>query len=106
MIDALLLLLAGVASYAGFSCFALAMPVHWEQVGQPADGHAVRGRRLRLTGAFLLCVAAGASLWRDGPGFGILLGALLMSAGGIAVALTLAWCPGVLGWFAGRRGTP
>lgn len=106
MMDALLLLLASVASYAGFSCFALAMPAHWEQTGRPADGHATWRRRLRLSGAFMLCIVAGASLWRDGPGFGILLCVLLMSAGGIAVALTLAWCPSVLGWFARRKVSP
>lgn len=101
---AVLLLCASIASYAGFACMALAMPEHWEKAGGRAGAQAARGRVLRLCGALMLCVALALCLWRDGPGFGSLLWAVLLSAGGIAVALTLTWRPRwLLIWHAGFR---
>lgn len=93
MKDALSLLFAGLAGYGGFACLALAMPEHWERCSGHPDHHAPRRRGLRMSGALMLCMAALACIWRDGASFGILLWATLMSAGGIAVALTLAWWP-------------
>lgn len=93
---AALLLLASLASYAGFACLALAMPEHWEKAGGNADRQPRLGRRLRWSGALMLCMALAICIWRDGAGFGSLLWGVLMSAGGIAVALTLTWRPRLL----------
>lgn len=93
MMPTLLLAGAGLASYGGFVCFALAMPAHWVQAtGTPGD--AVSGRRrLRPAGALMLGLAYVLCVCRDGPGFGSLLWGVLMSAAAIAVALTLTWRP-------------
>lgn len=102
MMAALLLVLAGAASYGGFACLALAMPDYWEQ----AHGKASRQpppRPLRLTGAVLLATALALCLWRDGPGFGCLLWGVLLTAGAVAVAFTLTWRPRLLGLLTGTR---
>lgn len=96
MMDVLLLLSAGLASYGGFAFLALAMPEHRARAGAAPDGHAGHAR---LCGAILLCAAALLCVWRDGPSFGTMLWVLLMSAGGIAIALTLAWRPRALRYF-------
>lgn len=96
MTPALLLLLAMLASYAGFACLALAMPRHWTQAGGPRLRAAPPRRRLRGCGFALLGVAYALIVYRDGPGFGSVLAVVLLSASAIAVALTLAFRPRVL----------
>ena len=93
MMAALLLLLASAASYAGFACFALAMPDHWESAGGDPGEQGARRHGLRLTGSVMLSLALALCVWRDGASFGPLLWVLLMSASAIAVALTLTWYP-------------
>lgn len=99
MTAAVLLAVAGLASYGGFACLAMAMAEHWEQAGGVPGRHVQRRRTLRLAGTLLLCVAPLLCVWRDGPSFGVLLWLMLLSASGIAVAFTLSWRPGLLRWF-------
>ena len=92
MMPALLLVGAGLTSYGGFVCLALAMPVHWAQAsGQQGDAAWRHPRRLRTAGIFMLGLAYVLCVCRDGPGFGSLLWGVSMSAAAIAVALTLTW---------------
>lgn len=91
MMPAILLLAAGLVSYCGFACLALAMTDHWAQVNGQHEGAAPR--RLRLAGFALLGVAYALCVYRDGASFGSLLWTVLMSAAAIAVALTLTWRP-------------
>lgn len=102
MTAALLLLLAGAASYGGFACLALAMPDYWEQAGGDASRQPPPGR-LRLAGAALLTTTLALCLWRDGPGMGALLWGVLLTAGAIAVAFTLTWRPQLLAILTGTR---
>lgn len=102
MTPALLLILAMLASYAGFACLALAMPRHWTQAGGPRL-RAAPPRRLRACGFTLLGVAYALSVYRDGPGFGSVLTVVLLSASAIAVAFTLAFQPRVFLPFGLRR---
>ena len=94
---AVLLTCAGLAAYGGFACLALAMPDNWERAGGTAQVHPARRGALRLAGPAMLAISAIACIWRDGAGFGLLLWALLMSAGALAVASTLTWAPPRLG---------
>ncbi|WP_343729763.1 DUF3325 domain-containing protein [Duganella sp.] len=94
--NAVLLLLAGLASYTGFACIALAMPDYWERAGGDSAGHAPLRRPLRASGGLLLCLALALCLWRDGASFGSLLWMILLTAGAIAVAFTLTWRPQLL----------
>ncbi|MTV36751.1 DUF3325 family protein [Duganella radicis] len=91
-----MLLLAATATYAGFACLSLAMPDNWERAGGDIASHTPRRRPLRLGGALLLSLALTLCLWRDGPSFGVLLWAVLLSAGAITVAFTLTWRPSLL----------
>ena len=93
---ALLLGAANMASYGGFACLALAMPRHWAAAtGKKVD--VVPHRRwLRPCGFAMLALSYGLCAYRDGPGFGSLLWAILISAAAIAVALTLTWRPQLL----------
>lgn len=102
MTASLSLLFASLAGYGGFACLALAMPEHWERCAGRPGPCAVHRRRLRLSGALMLSAAGLACIWRDGASFGILLWGGLMSAGGVGVALTLAWCPELFRCLVGR----
>lgn len=93
MMPALLLVAAGLASYGGFACLALAMPDHWAQASGQRGDVAPHRRRLRPAGFFMLGVAYVLCVYRDGPSFGSLLWSLLISAAAIAVAFTLTWRP-------------
>lgn len=98
MMAALLLLFAILASYTGFACLALAMPEHWKSAGGDPGDQAMRRHGLRLSGALVLCMALAVCIWNEGPSFGTLLWAILMSASAIAVTLTLTWRPQLLLW--------
>ena len=96
MMSTLLLVGAGLASYGGFVCFALAIPAHWAQASGQQGDTALRRRRLRTVGIFMLSLAYVLCVSRDGPSFGSLLWVLSISAAAIAVALTLTWRPKLL----------
>ncbi|RSZ59282.1 DUF3325 family protein [Massilia atriviolacea] len=92
MADGLLTLAAFAAIWLSFGVLALMQEAHWTTVtGQAALPPALRRRRLGA-GAGLalgcaLCVAV------HGAGFGTLLAVLLLGAGAMSVAFTLAWKP-------------
>lgn len=91
MMAAMLLAAAGLASYGGFACLALAMPDHWAQVTGHDCAVVPYRRGLRWAGVCLLSLALLACVVRDGPSFGGLLWVMLDVAAALGVALTLAW---------------
>ncbi|QGZ38149.1 uncharacterized protein DUF3325 [Pseudoduganella flava] len=91
--SALQLLAAAALCYGGFACLALAMPDHWVQAGGRQEAAATLCRPLRRAGAMLLAAAYALCVCRDGASFGTLLWVVLVSAGALAVALTLTWRP-------------
>lgn len=103
MTPALLLILAMLASYAGFAYLALAMPRHWAQAGGQWLRTMPPRRRLRGCGFALLGVAYALIFYRDGPGFGSVLAVMLFFAAATAVALTLAFRPRLLLSFRWRQ---
>lgn len=84
-----LLLAACVAGYAGFGLLAVSLPRHWHELAGAAALPAARCRALRRAGALAIAGSFALALWRDGAGFGSLLGILLLSACAAAVAFTL-----------------
>jgi len=90
---ALLLVAAGLASYAGFACLALAMARHWTEASGQVMDVAPHRRSLPPLGFSTLGVSYALCVYRDGPSFGTLLWVLLCYATAIAVALTLTWQP-------------
>jgi len=90
MIVALLIALT-VVTYLGFALLALSQDRHWLRAG---GANACPPRLIlpmRTAGYGLLLVALLLALLRDGPGFGSLLWATMLSVGAIAVVFTLAW---------------
>lgn len=95
MADGLLTVAAFAAIWLAFGVLALMQEAHWTAVTgrsgdpQPARRHRLlrwcAGAALALGGA--LCVAV------HGAGFGTLLAVLLLGAGAMSVAFTLAWKP-------------
>lgn len=100
----MMLLLAAIASVAGFTWLALAMDVHWQQV-QGAAGSAPSQRMLRLLGAAGLAVSAVFCFLADRPSMAALVWVMLMATAAALVAMTLAWRPQVLRvlWPVGRK---
>jgi hypothetical protein len=96
--DAILLIGVAGAAYLGFVCFALSQSRHWRALvgGRDPGRNVVMG--LRITGGLLLVAAFGMALLRDGPAFGSLLGAVLISAAAIGVAFSATWWPQPLRW--------
>ena len=79
---------------AGWALCALTQRDHWWAAGGPLPQPSRRRLRgvcavaaLLLAGALLACIGG------HGAGFGILLWMMLMAAGAISVAFTLAWRP-------------
>ncbi|MBY6261014.1 DUF3325 family protein [Azospirillum sp. 412522] len=78
--------------YLAFAALALTVERHWRDLVDSRRGPPRRTVfRLRL--AALLCIAAALSVAvrHEGAGFGILLWALALSAGALAVSATIAW---------------
>lgn len=80
--------------FAGWALLALSQREHWlaasEELAYPSAPKLRSARRvaaLLLAGALAACVAG------HGGGFGTLLWMLLLAAGALAVAFTLAWRP-------------
>ena len=97
--SALLLLAAGLAGYVALACLALAMPRHWTEATGQIVAFVPQRKWLRPCGFTLLGLSYTLCGYRDGLGFGSVLWVLLITAAGIAVALTLAWRPRLLmGW--------
>lgn len=92
MPDTALAIIAALGSYLGFVFLALAQARHWRAVcASPAlrvrtAWPVAAGLTLQLL-ALVLIVSA------QGPGFGSLVWAVMISAAAMAVAFTLAWQP-------------
>jgi hypothetical protein len=86
-----LLLALALASYGGFALLALSQDRHWERVGGARCCPERLARPMQLAGGILLVTSLFLSLWRDGPGFGALLWATMLSVGAVVVTCTLTW---------------
>jgi len=96
MPDSLLLLALLAAAYAGFALLALSQAQHWRTVVGAAPLARSRVLSLRAIGGALIALSLILSLLRDGPSFGSLLWATVISLAALAVAFTLAWRPQML----------
>lgn len=79
-----------VLLHIGFALLALSQDQHRRALSAaPLGGHA----RLiqRVIAYSLIALALPLALWRDGPGFGSLLWACLLSVAAFAVTVTLSW---------------
>ena len=87
------LLLAGIPTlaYFGFALFALSQARHWRRVVDNDRPTARQRWLLRGLGFLALILSLALALWRDGPSFGALLWATLLSAAAASVAFTLTW---------------
>lgn len=100
MHNAYWLCLAALLALAGMVWLALAMAAHWDQVMSRPAAQAARLRRLlRAAGALSLAFSALACLAADRPSMAILVWFMLLAAGALAVAFTLAWQPALLRLF-------
>jgi hypothetical protein len=107
MVEALWLLAAAVLSFAGMAWLALAMDVHWGQVMHRPAGEARAARRgLRALGAAALLASLLACLIADHPSMAALVWIMLLAGAAAAVAMVLAYRPGLLAWLwpPGRSG--
>lgn len=79
------------AAYLGLSLLALTLERHRKQVSDRDFPGPIRVRACR-TAAYLLLASSLAPAWlRDGPGFGVIVWVMLLSAAAVSVALTLTW---------------
>ncbi len=83
---------------AGWALLALSQREHWLAAAGELPYPPVRRLRVaRLVAALLLAGALSACVAGHGEGFGTLLWMLLLAAGALGVAFTLAWRPRWLG---------
>ena len=92
VLEAVLGLLAALSSYLGFALIALSQERHWSHV-TGRDEVPARPRLNAALGTVLLFIALLLALRSQGVSFGSLLWVMLVSAGAVAVALTLSWRP-------------
>lgn len=99
MPEALMLVMAWLATLAGMGWFALAMEAHWQQAcggGTPPAG------LLRVLGAAALLVSLALCLAADHVSMAALVWVLMLTAAALAVAFTLSWRPRLLAPLVGR----
>lgn len=93
MASVLFLIALFLATYLGFALLAMSQARHWRAVSETAEPSCTGKLALRIGGGvwlfFTLCLA----LFRDGPSFGALLWATVISMAALAVAFTLSWQP-------------
>lgn len=87
------------AAYLGWATLALSQEKHRLTVTVPM---VARVKQIRLLGAGLLLLSMVASWVTEGASFGSLLGVIQLSLAAMMVALTLAWKPAWLRWWARR----
>jgi hypothetical protein len=92
MPDVALLIAVIATCYLGFALLALSQDRHWQNVGGLCDCPFRAMVLLRLAGYGLLVAALVLSLVLDGPAFGSLLWATMLTTGAFAVVCTLTWC--------------
>jgi hypothetical protein len=90
-LKALWLALAWGASTLGFAWLALAMEPHWQQVRGTAPCPPRTVRALRVLGSVALAASLWACLRADHASMAALVWVLMLAAGALGVALTLAW---------------
>ncbi len=92
----IVVVLAAVLTWLGFALLALAQERHAEQFF-PAFQPASRQARVQtVIGFFAILLTLPLCIQAQGPGFGSLLWAMLLTAAAMAVALQLTWAPHVL----------
>lgn len=92
MLDTALTIGAALVSYLGFVLLALTQERHWRAVCVVARQH-IRPTWPIVTGLTLQLLTLVMVLFAQGPSFGSLLWAVMISAAAMAVAFTLAWHP-------------
>lgn len=108
MHDATLLFASFAVNWLGFALLALSQSRHRAALAAP---HAPSPWRLALqrgAGTLLLAIALVLAWLRDGPSFGSVMWALLLSLAAVTVSFVLAWRPHWLAPFARwlrKRGT-
>lgn len=93
MPDIALTIVAALGSYLGFVLLALAQERHWCAVCAAPALQRVRAGWPAAAGLALQLLALALTLRAQGPSFGSLLWAVMISAAAMAVAFTLAWQP-------------
>lgn len=100
------LLAACLAAYGGFGLLALSMSRHWRDLAGSRVLPVGRRRGLRWAGALALATSIALAVWREGAGFGSVLGVMQLSGAAVAVALTLSarprWLCALAAGLAGR----
>jgi hypothetical protein len=97
MAEALLLLAAVLANFAGMAWLALAMEAHWEQVrGSTARLRAGTAATMRLAAVVAIAAALVLCLRADHPTMAVLVWIMTLTGAAVTVALALAWRPTVL----------
>lgn len=88
-------LLAAVlgSTYLGFALLALSQDRHWHHLGGARHCPVHAARNSRVVGYALLLASLCLALVRDGPGFGILLWATILTVCAFLVVCTLTWRP-------------
>lgn len=97
MPDALLLLLALLASLVGMGWIALSMDVHWSQVRGKAPHSRALVATLRLGGAGALLLSLALCLTVDSPSIAVLVWCMALAGATLAIAFTLTWRASILG---------
>lgn len=82
---------------SGFTLLALSQDQHRRTIGVPLLKRCKRAGQ-RLVGYVVLALALPLAISRDGPGFGTLLWAVLLSVAAYAVTFTLSWKPRWFAW--------
>ena len=93
MSDPLLLAATLGSAYLGFGLLALSQARHRRKLDHRYAPTPRQALVLRSLGGGALLASLGASLLRDGPGFGALLWATGLSGAALAVSFTLTWRP-------------
>jgi hypothetical protein len=109
MPEALLFLLAFGAGLAGMAWLALAKLPHWRQVTGEQTQAAPARRIFRIAGSLALALSLALCLAADHVSMSFLVWIMIIAAGALAVAFTLAYRPRTLGWLtlgASRVRTP
>lgn len=82
-----------VSTYLGFALLALSQDRHWHHLGGARHCPVHAARTLRASGYALLLASLCLALVRDGPGFGVLLWATILTVCAFSVVCTLTWRP-------------
>lgn len=82
-----------LALLVGFALLALSQDRHRRAVGITTPLSHTATLIVRTLGFGLIALALPLALWREGPGFGSLLWACLLTAAAFTVTATLSWKP-------------